>query len=67
MLKVAKNRFVERLRLVVNGRGNALFEKDMKAKLLRDEVFTYSTDSDQITTETLLFAGQGVERASVLV
>jgi len=62
MLKVAKNRFVERLRLVVNGRGNTL-----KAKLLRDEVFIYSTDSDQITTETLLFAEQGVERASVLV
>lgn len=67
MLKVAKNRFVERLRLVVNGRGNTLFEKDMKAKLLRDEVFMYSTDSDQITTETLLSAGQGVDRASVLV
>lgn len=62
MLKVAKNRFVERLRLVVNGRGNTL-----KAKLLRDEVFIYSTDSDQITTETLLFAEQGVEKASVLV
>ena len=62
MLKVAKNRFVERLRLVVNGRGNTL-----KAKLLRDEVFMYSTDSDQITTETLLFAEQGVEKASVLV
>lgn len=67
MLKVAKNRFVERLRLVVNGRGNTLFEKDMKAKLLRDELFIYSTDSDQITTETLLFAEQGVERAPVLV
>ena len=62
MLKVAKNRFVERLRLVVNGTGNTL-----KAKLLRDEVFIYSTDSDQITTETLLFAEQGVEKASVLV
>lgn len=62
MLKVAKNRFVERLRLVVNGRGNTL-----QAKLLRDEVFIYSTDSDQITTETLLFAEQGVEKASVLV
>lgn len=62
MLKVAKNRFVERLRLVVNGRGNTL-----KAKLLRDEVFIYSTDSDQITTETLLFAEQGFEKASVLV
>lgn len=62
MLKVAKNRFVERLRLVVNGRGNTL-----KAKLLRDEVFIYSTDSDQITTETLLFGEQGVEKASVLV
>ena len=62
MLKVAKNRFVERLRVVVNGRGNTL-----KAKLLRDEVFIYSTDSDQITTETLLFAEQGVEKASVLV
>ena len=63
MLKVAKNRFVERLRLVVNGRGNTL-----KAKLLRDEVFIYGTDSDQITTETLmLFAEQGVEKASVLV
>ena len=62
MLKVAKNRFVERLRLVVNGRGNTL-----KAKLLRGVVFIYSTDSDQITTETLLFAEQGVEKASVLV
>ena len=62
MLKVAKNRFVERLGLVVNGRGNTL-----KAKLLRDEVFIYSNDCDQITTETLLFAEQGVEKASVLV
>lgn len=62
MLKVAKNRFVERLRLVVNGRGNTL-----KAKLLRGVVSIYSTDSDQITTETLLFAEQGVEKASVLV
>ena len=63
MLKVAKNRFVERLRLVVNGRGNTL-----KAKLLRGVVFIYSTDSDQIMTETLLFAEHlGVEKASVLV